>query len=266
MGFYSELEKVLFCGEIELKFAKFKEFYENFLQNKMEFEPNFIPKNLTTPSYAKFCQICDMRDMKKPKNVDKIGFLLHSIAHIEYSAIDIALDACYHFGALPCRYYADWLEVADDEIRHFRLIENLLHARGFKYGDFIVHDGLFVALIKTQNSLVDRMAVLPRFMEANGLDANDFMIQKNAKNPDFKEILPVLGVILDEEISHVKKGDIWFKFACEKAEISPDEYTNIVLKHYPNSFKTKRNLNIDARIKAGFSKNEIGYIFNLQKL
>ena len=129
---------------------------------------------LSAPSYSKICSIKSMKEIKQKHTNEAF---LHSIAHIEYSAIDIALDACYRFRNLPMEYYLDWLEVANDEIRHFKMISDKMESLGVRYGDYIVHDGLFIALIKTQNSLINRMAILPRYMEANGLDANLFMME-----------------------------------------------------------------------------------------
>ena len=275
LGYFTRLQEVLFCENVEEKFEKFEKFYDDFRANLLDFEEEFTPCELTAPSYAKFCKIVSMKDIKNKnqqisdhKNSqishDKTAIFLHSIAHIEYCAVDIALDAAYRFSAMPRQFYADWLEVAQDEIRHFKMICTVLNARGVEYGDFAVHDGLFIALQKTATNLVERMAVLPRFMEANGLDANNFLIEKNATNVEFSDILPLLQIIMKEEISHVKKGDFWFKFACKISGRDPRDFVKIVQNHYPRAFITKRKLNIQARIEAGFSADELRMIENLQ--
>jgi hypothetical protein len=138
-----------------------------------------------------------------------------------------------------------------------------------KYGEFAVHDGLFIALQNTSASLLERMAVLPRYMEANGLDANAFMLKKleteREKDGSKAQLCEILQVILDEEISHVSKGDRWFKFACEKEGVSPEIYAQIVQKIYPKAFLQSRELNVSARLKSGFSEAEIEHIKNLSK-
>ena len=138
-----------------------------------------------------------------------------------------------------------------------------------KYGDFTVHDGLFIALQNTSASLLERMAVLPRYMEANGLDANAFMLKKleteREKDESKARLCEILQVILDEEISHVSKGDRWFKFACEKEGVSPEIYAQIVQKIYPKAFLQARELNVSARLKSGFSEAEIEQIKNIAK-
>ena len=230
-----------------------------------------MSKPLLRPSYAKFIKISQVKEIKKQnknlkkQNIDKNALFLHSVAHIEYSAIDLALDACYRFAGLPREFYADWLEVADDEVRHFNMINNELEKTGFHYGDFSVHDGLFEALKKTQHSLLERMAVVPRHLEAGGLDANFYLLSQIHKMPEKLHLKPFLEIILNEEISHVAKGDKWFKFECDRLGISYDIFFEIVQKHYPKAFKTTRTINEAARLKAGYSLDEIEKIKSLQK-
>ncbi|OUT12072.1 ferritin [Campylobacter concisus] len=267
MNFFDEIWEILNEGEIGLKFLKFELFYEKF---KRDFNINFCesskPNELITPSYAKFCEVVSMKELnKKLKPKDKNLNFIHSVAHIEFSAIDIALDACYRFRNLPREFYEDWLEVAEDEIRHFCMIENLLLKQGGRYGELSVHDGLFIALQKTSSSLTSRMALLPRYMEANGLDANAHIIKRLESEGGNEELIECLKVILKEEVSHVYKGDKWFKLACKKEGIDENSYFDIILSLYPNSFKNVREINEQDRLKAGFSKEELYLIKNLSK-
>lgn len=264
MMFFEDIFDILNDGDINNKFTKFNILFDKFRAGQYETNISFEPKEISSPSYCKFCKIYKMKELKKDKNINKTVSLLHSIAHIEYSAIDIALDACYRFSKLPREFYFDWLEVASDEIRHFKLINEKLKNLGFKYGDFSVHDGLFVALQKTANNLVERMAILPRFMEANGLDANLFIIEKNKSNKDQIGLNDILKIIHKEEINHVKKGDKWFKFACDLYNIDPKEWIDIVLKQYPKAFNVKRQIDVKHRLLAGFTQDEIDEIINLQ--
>lgn len=267
MDFFDEILEIINESDLELKFSKFTLFYEKFKKNnELSFKRHTPPKPLEKPCYEKFCNVVAMRDLnKKIAKKDRDIHFIHSVAHIEFSAIDIALDAAYRFDDLPRTYYEDWLEVADDEIRHFLMISEILAKNGVKYGDFTVHNGLFIALTKTQDSLVERMALLPRYMEANGLDANAHIIKKLIEQGGDNELIKALEVILHEEISHVFKGDRWFKFACEREKIDPNEYINIVRNLYPNSFSSIRELNESDRLKAGFSQNELENIKNLAR-
>ena len=270
MSFHAEIWEILNAGSPSQKIEKFAKFYAKFCKNEVEFEPNFEPKPLENPSYAKFAQISQVKDIKiqnknlKKQNVDKNALFLHSVAHIEYSAIDLALDACYRFAGLPREFYADWLEVAEDEVRHFSLVNAELEKTGFSYGDFSVHDGLFEALKKTQHSLLERMAVVPRHLEAGGLDANFYLLSQLDKNPEKSYLKPLLEVILNEEVSHVGKGDKWFKYECDRLGVLPECFFEIVLKHYPKAFSTARIINETARLKAGYSPKEIEKIKELQ--
>ncbi|ALV24428.1 putative protein (DUF455 domain) [Campylobacter iguaniorum] len=263
MSFFTRCKEVLDDGDLESKFSGFEALFDDFRSDKLGFEDEII-EPLISPSYAKFAQIYEMKELKKQKSADKNAAFLHSIAHIEYSAIDIALDACYRFRGLPKEYYFDWLEVAGDEIRHFKMIDEQLQKTGYKYGDLSVHNGLFIALQKTQGSLLNRMAVLPRFMEANGLDANLFMMEKIKTDASKNWLTNTLKIIHHEEIDHVKKGDKWFKFACKEQGVDPNSWINIVLKHYPNAFSTKRELDEAHRIMAGFSTDELEAMKKLQ--
>lgn len=267
MEFFDEIWQIINEENIAIKFDRFYKFYEIYkITTDINFSSTKKPEELKKPCYEAFCNVVSMRNLnKKVAQKDKNLNFIHSVAHIEFSAIDIALDECYRFRDMPRAFYDDWLCVADDEIRHFLMIEELLKEQGVSYGHFVVHDGLFVALQKTQDSLVARMALLPRYMEANGLDANAHIIARLKEQSGNERLVGVLEVILHDEISHVKKGDIWFKYACKMQNINPNEYINIVRSLYPNSFATSRNLNEKARLEAGFDKSELELIKSLAR-
>ena len=265
MYFYKELELILESKNPKDKLDRFSQFYKAYLLHEVEFEESYEPKEFNEPSYRTTCKIVPPQDVPKRKNLttkDGQIVLLHAIAHIEYSAIDLALDAAYRFKNLPKEYYDDWLEVADDEIRHFLMLEELLHVLGCNYGDIEVHNALFEASQRTQ-TLIERMAVVPRYLEANGLDATPMILtklQKLPKNEMIEKIIKTLGVILEEEIEHVRKGDVWFNYSCEKDGISNEVYFEIIDKYYPQGFLRPKNLNTEARKEAGFSCKELNFM------
>ena len=173
MDFFATLETILQAPSPREKIDAFTRFYAAYGEGRCRFETDHRPVVFERPSFAAFATIVPPKEVPKRQNLtDREGqvLLLHAIAHIEYSAIDLALDAAYRFGGLPKAYYDDWLEVADDEVRHFLMVEALLEELGAHYGDLPVHDTLFETAMRTLN-LLDRMAVVPRFLEANGLDA-----------------------------------------------------------------------------------------------
>jgi uncharacterized ferritin-like protein (DUF455 family) len=264
MEYFTTLEEIITTQKPAQKIEKFNRFYQEFLANSINFDHKYQPKIFDQPSYHSICNIVPAQEVPKREalhtNRGK-AILFHSIAHIEYSAIDLALDASYRFTHMPHSFYEDWLEVANDEIRHFLMLEKLLQQVGFRYGDFNVHAFLF-DISQRSVDLVTRMAVVPRYLEASGLDSNPKIIQKlqNVDDSISQDALKVLKIILDEEIEHVKKGDYWFKYACKLEKISTDRYFDIVEKILPGAKKKKLFINIDARREAGFSCDEIKVI------
>ena len=261
MDFFIELEKILETSKPKDKIERFKKFYSLYLSNDIKINNNNQPKIFKTPSFSNICNTVDATTMPKRGSLSTNkgkAYLTHTITHIEYSAIDLALDHAYRFRDLPKEYYDDWLEVADDEIRHFLLLEELLSDLGYSYGDFDVHSFLFDISQKTL-TLIDRMAVVPRYLEASGLDSNPMVINKlkNIDDDMSKKIIKALKIILEEEIDHVKKGDFWFKYACKIEGINPKTYFDIVEKTLPDAKRKKPFVNVKHRQKAGFSCDEI---------
>ena len=262
MDYFYTLENILLTSEPKKKIEKFKNFYENFLNNSFIFEKDYEAPIFKEPSYASFLEIIKptaLPPIKNFKSIDGKKYLVHTILHIEYSAIDLALDAALRFKNLPIQYYKDWLEVADDEIRHFLMVEELLSELGGVYGDFPVHKNLFEAMEATPEFL-KRMAVVPRYLEANGLDQNPKIMEKlNSNRDEFNiKFIEALRIILEEEVSHVKKGDVWFKYECERLALEPEStYLKIIEEVFPGSTTRKMDLNFDARKEAGFSCNEL---------
>lgn len=265
MNFYKELELILEDKSPKDKVQKFDGFYKAYKANKTEFEDLHDIKEFQEPSYTPLCTVVPPQDVPKRKNLTTAQgqiILIHAVAHIEYSAIDLALDAAYRYRGLPKKYYDDWLSVANDEIRHFLMLEALLNELDSTYGDIEVHNALFEASQRAQK-FIDRMAVVPRYLEANGLDATPMVLEKLKKLPKntmVEKTIAVLEIILEEEVDHVKKGDIWFDYACEKEGVPKEIYFELISKYYPQGFLRPKNINVKARKEAGFSCSEINYM------
>jgi uncharacterized ferritin-like protein (DUF455 family) len=263
MNFYEALEKILFESDVNTKIEEFNRFYEMYKAQKFDLKKQVDKVLLQSPSYLSFAKIVPPQVVPKRKNLtipDGQKYLLHAIAHIEYSAIDLALDAAYRFEGMPKEYYDDWLEVAYDEIRHFVMLRDLLLELGTQYGEIEVHNALFEAMQRTQYSVLERMAIVPRYLEANGLDATPLILnklEKLPKNPMLEKIINALHIILDEEISHVQKGDKWFSYICELNNQPKNIYFDIVEKYYPIWITKNKTLNIEARRQAGFTCKEL---------
>lgn len=259
---YQILEQAIISGDILLKEELTIQCLEYCNQNQVSEEADFKPKLFKEPSYASKCRIVDPRELPPRKDFDTdegLATLVHAIAHIEYSAIDLALDAVYRFPKMPMEYKIDWLIVAEDEIRHFKMLKAVLDTLGYEYGDFPVHCGLFDAAEHTADSVLDRMAIVPRYYEASGLDVNPQIIKKldnRRKHPLVKQLIDVLNVIYEEEIDHVHKGDKWFKYLCEKNALEESIYFEI-LERYKLLSKHRPHINVEARKEAGFTCSEI---------
>ena len=263
MNFYILLETAITSNEITLKEAYAKQCLAYCTKNTIEVAEAFTPTLFEHPSYASICTIVDPRELPSRKDFDTplgLATLVHAIAHIEYSAIDLALDAAYRYPKMPSDYKIDWLEVALDEIRHFGMLQELLQELGYQYGDFPVHSGLFDASRHTAGDILDRMAVVPRYYEASGLDVNPQIIKKlenKRKIPAVKRLIEMLKIIYDEEIVHVQKGDKWFRYLCDERGVEPESQYMAILEAYALTGKHRPHINIEARKEAGFSCSEL---------
>lgn len=186
---------------------------------------------------------------------------IHSIAHIELNAIDLAWDAIYRFRGLPADYYADWLAVAADEARHFTMLRTRLRVFGHDYGDFDAHNGLWEMAEKTAHDGLARMALVPRVLEARGLDVTPAMITKLRVLGD-DVTADILATILREEIAHVASGSRWFRWHCEQVGAEPRARFRELLDEYAHG-SLRGPFNHDARLAAGFELDEIAYLEQL---
>jgi uncharacterized ferritin-like protein (DUF455 family) len=182
--------------------------------------------------------------------------LLHSVAHIEFNAINLALDAVWRFAGMPDAYYRDWLGVAAEEAMHFTLVrEHLRDSLGHDYGDFDAHDGLWTMVERTRHDVVARMALVPRTLEARGLDAAPPMQAKLAKAGDARAV-EILGVILRDEVGHVAIGNHWYRWLCERDGLDPlAHYATLARRH--EAPRPRPPFNLEARRRAGFDADEL---------
>jgi uncharacterized ferritin-like protein (DUF455 family) len=181
--------------------------------------------------------------------------LLHAIAHIEFNAINLALDAVWRFADMPPQFYRDWSRVASEEALHFTLLREHLASLGHDYGDFDAHDGLWLMTQRTSHDVVARMALVPRTLEARGLDATPPLQAKFAKAGDTRAV-EILGIILRDEVGHVAIGNRWYRWLCQRDGHDPVTlYGELVQRHAAP--KLRPPFNIEARRAAGFTDEEI---------
>jgi uncharacterized ferritin-like protein (DUF455 family) len=181
--------------------------------------------------------------------------LIHAIAHIEFNAINLALDAVYRFRDMPAGFYDDWIRVAREEARHFGLMRQRLQAQDCDYGDFPGHNGLWDLARRTADDPLVRMALVPRVMEARGLDVTPGMIERFRAAGDH-ETADCLGIILREEIGHVRAGSRWFSYLCRERGLDPEATYFELLEHHLGG-EIRCPLNREARRRAGFAESEL---------
>lgn len=181
--------------------------------------------------------------------------LLHAVAHIELNAINLACDACWRFAGMPEAFYRDWLQVAAEEALHFTLLAEHLATLGHAYGDFPAHDGLWSMAERTAGDIVARMALVPRTLEARGLDATPPMQDRLRRAGDLRAV-EILDVILRDEVGHVAIGNRWYRWLCEREGLDPVAHYARLAQHHRAPL-LKPPFNLPARRAAGFSDDEI---------
>ncbi|WP_024929662.1 ferritin-like domain-containing protein [Methylophilus sp. OH31] len=184
--------------------------------------------------------------------------LIHALAHIEFNAINLALDAVWRFANMPEDYYRDWLQVAKEEAYHFSLLRAHLQTLGFDYGDFDGHNSLWEMVEKTQSDVLARMALVPRTMEARGLDATPPLKQKLSQAGDHAAAA-ILDIILRDEIGHVAIGNRWFQYLCDQRGLDIVATFETLRQQY-QAPKLRPPFNMEARKQAGFSEIELAYL------
>ena len=181
--------------------------------------------------------------------------LLHALAHIELNAIDLALDIAWRFDGLPEAFYGQWLQVAREEALHFTLLHEHLATLGFGYGDFDAHDGLWQMAERTRHDLLARLALVPRTLEARGLDASPAVKAKLLAAGDGRGG-EILDIILRDEIGHVAVGNHWYRWLCAQRRLDPlATYAELAARH--GAPRPRGPFNLEARRAAGFDEAEL---------
>lgn len=187
--------------------------------------------------------------------VEGRAVLIHALAHIEFNAINLALDAIWRFPDMPRDYYVDWLGVAKEEAHHFSLLSAHLQTLGFCYGDFPGHNSLWDMAERTSDDVLARIALVPRTMEARGLDASPPVRAKLAQAGDMAAA-HILDIILRDEIGHVAVGNRWYAWLCAVRGLEPVGTYALLAQQY-KAPAMRGPFNLDARRKAGFTEAEL---------
>jgi len=188
-------------------------------------------------------------------SVEGRAALIHALAHIEFNAINLALDAVWRFPAMPHEFYSDWLSVAAEEALHFSLLARHLHTLGYRYGSFKAHNSLWDMAHKTRTDVLARIALVPRTFEARGLDATPPIRAKLAQAGDLAAA-DILDIILRDEIGHVAVGNRWYGWLCRQRQLDPiATFAELSLQYRAPTLRGP--FNIEARRAAGFTDEEL---------
>lgn len=252
---FDQIHDAILCRDIDAKCKAAEALYKDFDADRLDHA--LAVTKITTPGLPESLNLVPPRELKRRGMAKQSGrnTLMHAIAHIEFNAINLALDAAYRFRDQPSEFYRDWLSIAADEARHFLLVREYLNAHDCEYGDYPVHNGLWEMAVDTDYDVMVRMALVPRVLEARGLDVTPSMISRLNGVGD-KHAVDILNVIYEEEIGHVAIGSKWFHYHCKKRDLEPrSTFIQLVDKHLHGQLRGP--FNRAARLLAGFDEQEI---------
>lgn len=218
---------------------------------------SLAPEAVETPGRPEKPRLVDPLEVPRRKLTTPAGqaALVHAIAHIEFNAINLALDAVYRFRGLPDDFYADWLQVAAEEAQHFLMLRRRLWSLGHVYGDFDAHNGLWEMAVKTAHDPMLRMALVPRVLEARGLDVTPGMMERLTTAGDLQTV-EILDIILREEVGHVAIGTRWFRHLCHQRGLDPEQtFGELIAEYMPGRIRPP--FHETARREAGFTEREM---------
>ena len=261
---YSAALAALHAADPADKAARARTLHEAWEQGRVDMDEALAPLSLLAPGRPARPALVAPQAVPRRNPASRQGHaaLLHALAHIEFNAINLALDAAYRFRGLPADFYGDWLKVAAEEALHFSLLREHLQTLGYDYGDFPAHDGLWEMALKTAGDALARMALVPRLLEARGLDATPAIRAKLAAVGDAGGVA-ILDTIERDEIGHVAIGNRWYLHLCRARGVEPRETFRVLLEQY-DAPPLKPPFNIAARSRAGFDAEELAWLQDLQ--
>lgn len=259
--YFEYAEACLHRADIDEKLALTHQAMQFMREGALEFEPLSPVLPIDSVKFPDRPVLLPPREMphRKLNTHDGVRAFFHAIAHVEFVAIYLAWDMLYLFRGLPEQFYRDWLRVADEEARHFALIRAHLQAMGSDYGDLPAHSGLWEHATDTSDNVLARLAMVPRCMEARGLDVTPGLIEQFKQLGDERSAA-ILTRILTDEVGHVELGSHWFKFVCSLDGFEPESKYRELIGIYYKGGKPKGPINREMRIIAGFSNAELDWL------
>lgn len=250
---------ILVNTDVQLKVEQLQHVFDGYHQQHIHLDVSreYLADHLNLPGRPQKPELVPPLQVPKRRmdTIEGRASLLHSLAHIEFNAMNLALDAIWRFPNMPTQYYEDWLKVAKEEAYHFSLVNEHMRSYGFSYGDFLAHNSLWEMVERTTDAVIARMALVPRTMEARGLDAVPGIRDRFKQVKDVKAV-EILEIILHDEIGHVSIGNRWFNFLCTKENLSPIAAYRDLARQY-RAPTLRGPFNVEARQQAGFTQEEL---------
>ena len=254
---YQQIEDVLLAQNPSQKSEAVDKLYQRWCDGKLTRGKEQVIQPIEIPGRPDLPRLVNPRKLSRrstSSDAGRVG-LLHAIAHIEFNAINIALDAAYRFRQMPDQFVTDWLLVASEECRHFNLLNQYLGDSGSFYGELDAHNGLWEMVCKTREDVLHRMALVPRVMEARGLDVTPGMITRFSNIGDHRAV-EILQVIYGDEVGHVRIGNYWYHYLCKQRQLDAIDTFRELVDHYLKG-KLRGPFNWPARLEAGFEADEL---------
>ena len=254
---YSKTLAALQCCDIQEKCQRTRDIQTQWLAGDLSKEDDQPVQPIGEAGRPAHPVLVDPRKVPSRNVATPVGrvILAHALAHIEFNAVNLALDAVYRFRDMPDAYYSDWLKVAAEEAYHFELLNSYLEQQGHFYGEYAAHNGLWEMAQKTAHDVLVRMALVPRVLEARGLDVTPGIIAK-LKACDDETFVAHLEIIHRDEIGHVAIGSRWFRYVCEQRGLAPRETFKQLIVDYMNG-RINGPFDVITRQEAGFTEQEI---------
>ena len=239
-----------------------KDLRGNWQHGQLQRNDDATVEDIDIPGRPERPRLVDPRNVPRRTLATELGrvVMLHSFAHIEFNAINLALDAAYRFRDMPDPFINDWLQIAEEEAYHFSLINDYLEDLGSCYGAFDAHNGLWDMVCKTRHDVLHRMALVPRVMEARGLDVTPGLSEKFRQVGDDRAV-EILQVIYQEEVGHVRIGNHWYHYCCDERKLDPRATFKGLIDQYFGG-QLRGPFNWHARLEAGFDEDELAALEN----
>lgn len=260
---FQAAKQCIAAANIEEKLELTRKTFAALTAGELDIESHVPPEPIAAPGRPDKPELVPSRQLPRRRMGSPAGSasMLHSFVHIEFNAINLAWDAVYRFRGMPRDYYTDWASVAAEEATHFDLLRKHLISLGYEYGDFVAHDGLWSVAKDTAHDVLVRMAVVPRVLEARGLDVTPAIIERFRDNGDEKAA-QILEIILQDEIGHVEIGTRWYVYLCKLRGLDREATFERMINDYVKE-RIKGPLHIEAREKAGFNPQEMALLNQL---